>query len=191
MRWSELGGERCSIARTVAIVGDRWTLLILRDCFLRVRRFEEFEARLGITRHILAGRLKKLVSEGVLRKVAYHERPVRYEYRLTQKGLDLYPVLMSLVHWGDTYTTGKAGRPLLHQHLRCGRQFDPILTCSECGEALDPREVRVMPGPGADRKLRQFHAEHIQQETSVAPVRDGAVAKTPSRGSDRRRRSAA
>jgi len=89
MRWSELGEERCSIARTVAIIGDRWTLLILRDCFLRVRRFEDFEARLGVTRHILADRLKKLVAEGVLRKVAYHERPVRYEYRLTQKGLDL------------------------------------------------------------------------------------------------------
>ena len=75
MRWDELGGERCSVARTVAVIGDRWTLLILRDCFLRVRRFEEFEARLGVTRHILSDRLKKLVSEGVLKKVPYHERP--------------------------------------------------------------------------------------------------------------------
>src|ERR1700722_8611094 len=138
MRCDELGDERCSIARTVSVIGDRWTLLILRDCFLRVRRFEEFEARMGITRHILADRLRKLVAEGVLKKVPYHESPARYEYRLTQKGLDLYPVLMSIVHWGDTYAAGRAGRPLLLQHMACGHQFDPVLTCSECGEMGDP-----------------------------------------------------
>ena len=102
------------------------------------------------------------------------------------KRASIYPVLMSLVHWGDTYTTGKAGRPLLHQHLRCGHQFDPVLTCSECGEGLDPREVRVMPGPGADRKLRQFYAERIPPETASMPAR----ATAPGRNSDRRRRSA-
>jgi DNA-binding HxlR family transcriptional regulator len=161
MRWSELGGERCSVARTVAVLGDRWTLLILRDCFLRIRRFDDFEARLGITRHILADRLKKLVMAGVLKKVPYQDRPVRHEYRLTQKGLDLYPVLLSLVHWGDTYTSGKAGRPLLHQHLACGQMFDPVMTCSKCAEPLDPRQVRVSPGPGAGRKPHQVIA-HLQ-----------------------------
>ncbi|MDB5400799.1 MAG: putative HTH-type transcriptional regulator [Rhodopila sp.] len=117
MRWRDLADERCSIARPVSIIGDRWTLLILRDCFLRIRRFDHFEARLGITRHILADRLRKLVDAGVLEKVPYGERPVRHEYRLTQKGLDLYPVMMSIVHWGDIHTAGKAGRPLLHRHL--------------------------------------------------------------------------
>jgi DNA-binding HxlR family transcriptional regulator len=155
MRWGELGGERCSVARTVAVIGDRWTLLILRDCFLRIRRFDDFEARLGVTRHILANRLRKLVAEGVLAKVPYQDRPVRYDYRLTPKGLDLYPVLLSLVHWGDTYTAGKAGRPLLHRHLACGQMFDPVTTCSACGEAIDPCQVRVFPGPGAGRKSRQ------------------------------------
>jgi DNA-binding HxlR family transcriptional regulator len=149
MRWDDLGAEPCSIARTVAVIGDRWTLLILRDCFLRVRRFDAFEARLGITRHILADRLRKLVSAGVLRKVRYQERPARYEYRLTPKGLDLYPVLMSLVHWGDVHAAGDAGRPLLHRHLGCGHLFDPVLACSSCGAPLDPRQVRVQPGPGA------------------------------------------
>ena len=91
MRWNELSEENCSMARTVSVIGDRWTLLILRDCFLRVRRFEDFQERLGITRPILANRLKKLVDEFVLVKVPYQQRPVRYEYRLTQKGLDLYP----------------------------------------------------------------------------------------------------
>jgi DNA-binding HxlR family transcriptional regulator len=85
MRWNELADERCSIARTVSVIGDRWTLLILRDCFLGIRRFEAFEARLGITRHILADRLKKLVDEGVLKKVPYRDRQERHEYRLTQK----------------------------------------------------------------------------------------------------------
>ena len=149
MRWNELADERCSIARTVAVIGDRWTLLILRDCFLRIRRFDDFEARLGVTRHILADRLRKLVEVGVLEKVPYGDRPIRHEYRLTQKGRDLYPVMMSIVHWGDTYTAGKAGRPMLHQHLACGHQFDPVLTCSACGHAVDPRSVHVLPGPGA------------------------------------------
>jgi DNA-binding HxlR family transcriptional regulator len=176
MRWSELADERCSIARTVAVIGDRWTLLILRDCFLRVRRFDDFEARLGITRHILADRLKKLTEARVLEKVPYGERPVRHEYRLTKKGLDLYPVLMSIVHWGDTYTTGKAGRPLLHRHLGCGHQFDPVLTCSACGETVDPRQVRVLPGPGAAKQQRRHPA-----------ARRGPVVQEPLAKSGRRR----
>lgn len=151
MKWGELDHEACSVARTVSVIGDRWTLLILRDCFLRIRRFDDFQARLGITRHILADRLRKLVKEGVLAKVQYEARPKRFEYRLTKKGLDLHPVLMSLVHWGDVHMTTKKGRPLLHEHTACGHHFDPVMTCSECGEAVDVRAVRVRPGPGADR----------------------------------------
>src|SRR5262245_28455470 len=103
MRWSELKRENCSVARTVSVIGDRWTLLILRDCFLRVRRFEEFQARLGVTRHLLADRLRKLVKAGVLRREMYQARPRRYEYRLTERGLDLQPVMLSIVHWGDLH----------------------------------------------------------------------------------------
>src|SRR3954452_12019614 len=102
MRWNELSEENCSMARTISVIGDRWTLLILRDCFLRVRRFEAFQERLGITRHILADRLRKLVKAGVLERPLYQSNPRRFEYRLTAKGLDLHPLLMSLVHWGDT-----------------------------------------------------------------------------------------
>jgi DNA-binding HxlR family transcriptional regulator len=150
MRWNKLENEACSMARTVSVIGDRWTLLILRDCFLRVRRFEEFQARLGVTRPILARRLRKLVDDFVLTKVAYQQRPLRYEYRLTQKGLDLYPIVMAIVHWGDVHMSGKKGRPLLHQHLSCGKTFDPVLSCSECGEPVDPKRVHVHRGPGAD-----------------------------------------
>ena len=137
------------MARTVSVIGDRWTLLILRDCFLRVRRFEDFQARLGITRPILANRLKKLVAKFVLAKVPYQEGPLRYEYRLTPKGLALYPIVMAIVHWGDVYMSDRKGRPLLHRHDLCGKDFDPVMICSECGEPLEPKQVHVHPGPGA------------------------------------------
>lgn len=150
MRWSEIGDEACSVARTVSVVGDRWTLLILRDCFLRVRRFDDFQARIGVTRHILADRLKKLVAEGILVKNAYQDHPPRHEYRLTQKGLDLHPVIMGLVHWGDVHMAGRGGRPLLHTHRACGHDFDPVTTCSACAAPVTAREIDVRPGPGAD-----------------------------------------
>ncbi|MEN2978190.1 helix-turn-helix domain-containing protein [Tistrella bauzanensis] len=148
MRWKELEEEQCSIARTLSVIGDRWTLLILRECFMRVRRFEYFQSRLGITRHVLADRLRKLVEAGVLVRVPYQDRPVREEYRLTQKGLDLYPVLMSILKWGDTWRSDSDGVPVLHRHLPCGHVFQPVMACSECGEPVNPREVSVEPGPG-------------------------------------------
>ncbi|MFT3801515.1 MAG: helix-turn-helix domain-containing protein [Burkholderiaceae bacterium] len=150
MRWNDLDREACSMARTVSVIGDRWTLMILRDCFLRVRRFEAFQQRLGITRPLLASRLKKLVDAGVLAKEPYQQRPPRHEYRLTPKGLDLYPVVMAIVHWGDVHMTEPAGRPLLHTHRGCGRDFDPVMVCSECGEPLRATHVHVRPGPGAE-----------------------------------------
>ncbi|MDZ4762347.1 MAG: helix-turn-helix domain-containing protein [Alphaproteobacteria bacterium] len=152
MQWSELDQQHCSMARTLSVIGDRWTLLILRDCFLKVRRFDDFQARLGIGRPVLADRLQKLTDSFVLAKVPYREKPVRHEYRLTQKGLDLYPVVMAIVHWGDIHMSGKKGRPLLHVHANCGHAFDPVQVCSECAEALDPRQVQVLPGPGSRDK---------------------------------------
>ena len=152
MRWDTLEDEQCSLARTVAVIGDRWSLLVLRECFLRIRRFEEFQSRLSITRHLLADRLKKFVKFGVLRKVKYQDRPARYEYILTQRGLDLYPIVMSIVHWGDTHMVDERGRPLLHQHKSCGKDFDPVMICSECGEPLNAKQVHTHPGPGAPKR---------------------------------------
>ena len=149
MKWEDLAAEPCSVARTVAVIGDRWTLLVLRDCFLGVRRFEAFQERLGISRTIIAERLKLLVDEGVLAKIPYQDRPVRHEYRLTEKGLALHPVIMSIVNWGDRFYAGEAGAPLLHRHKACGHDFHPVMTCSECGEAVGPRDVEPHPGPGA------------------------------------------
>lgn len=149
MKWSDLGDQACSVARSVAVIGDRWTLMLLRDCFLGVRRFEDFERRLGISRSIIAERLKGLVEEGVLRREAYQDNPVRHEYRLTDKGLALHPVMMAIVHWGDVHYAGEAGPPLIHRHRACGCDFAPLQTCSECGEGVSARDVEVRPGPGA------------------------------------------
>ena len=141
MRWDSLAKENCSLARTLAVIGDRWTLLILRDAFLRVRRFEDFESSLKIARRVLSERLALLVEHGILTKVAYQERPARYEYRLTEKGLELYPAIVSLVHWGDKHYATKDGPPVLHKHLKCGHDFRSVMTCSECGEPLAARDV--------------------------------------------------
>lgn len=146
MKWNELAAENCSLARSLAVIGDRWMLLILRDAFLRVRRFDDFQARLGIARRVLAKRLAGLVADGILEKQPYQERPVRYEYRLTQKGRDLYPVILALVHWGDAYYAGDAGPPVVHRHNVCGHVFHSVLTCSECGEPVDARGVEPLPG---------------------------------------------
>lgn len=149
MKWEDLADQPCSIARSVAVIGDRWTLMILRDAFLGVRRFEAFQTRLGISRTIITERLKLLVNEGVLAKVPYQERPVRHEYRLTEKGLDLYPVVMAIVHWGDRHYAGQSGAPLLHRHKTCGCDFAPVMTCSECHAPVGAREVETRAGPGA------------------------------------------
>ena len=151
MRWEEISGMQCSIARALSVVGDRWTLLVLRDAFLRTRRFEDFQRQLGVTRHLLAGRLKKLVSAGILEKVRYQEKPARYEYRLTDKGRDLYPVIVALLRWGDRWMAGEAGPPLALVHKSCGHRIHPTLVCPDCGAPIAPQDIvpELAPPPGA------------------------------------------
>jgi DNA-binding HxlR family transcriptional regulator len=148
MRHSGLQQENCSIARTVAVLGERWTLVILREAFNRRRRFEDIQRDLGIARNILADRLQRLVAEGILERRAYQQRPERFEYRLTDKGRDLYPVLIALMQWGDRYTAGEAGPPVELIHELCGQHAHPRLVCDHCGEPIDPRDMRPQPGPG-------------------------------------------
>lgn len=148
MRWRDLKDEPCSVARTLSVIGDRWTLMILRDCFMGLRRFEHFEASLGITRHVLADRLKKLVDEGVLKKAPYGEAPVREEYRLTERGFELYPVVLSIVQWGDKHMADERGAPIVRRHEKCGNIVQGKMLCSDCGEELDARELTVEIGPG-------------------------------------------
>lgn len=148
MRHSALHDQPCSIARTVAVLGERWTLVILRQAFQGQRRFEDMQRGLGIARNILADRLARLVDEGILERRPYQERPPRHEYRLTEKGRDLYPVLVSLMQWGDRYYAGEAGPPVLLVHDTCGHETSPRHVCSHCGEPIDPREVTPRAGPG-------------------------------------------
>ena len=143
MRWDEIGELRCSVARSLSVVGDRWTLLILRDVFLGVRRFEDLQRNLGLTRHLLAERLRKLEEHGVLLRVRYRESPARYDYRLTRKGVDLYPILLSLVRWGDRWMADDLGPPMQVVHQTCGRVIAPALQCPECGGNLTAPDLRV------------------------------------------------
>lgn len=147
MKWDNVGELPCSVARALSIVGDRWTVLILRNAFMRTRRFDDFQKQLGVTRHVLADRLKKLVDAGVFEKQKYSESPVRYEYRLTQKGLDLHPVLMSLAAWGDKWLDEGKGVPLEYIHKTCGHKTSPVLVCSSCNEPVYPKDVQPIPGP--------------------------------------------
>jgi DNA-binding HxlR family transcriptional regulator len=139
----------CSIARALEVLGDRWTILVIRDAFRGVRRFEDFQRSLGVARNVLSERLTRLVDEGVLERRRYQERPERFEYRLTQKGLDLWPVTMALLQWGDRHYVGAGGRPRIVRHRDCGGEVTVHLTCSRCGAELGARDVVAEPGPGA------------------------------------------
>jgi DNA-binding HxlR family transcriptional regulator len=142
VRWSEIAEQDCSIAKALSVVGDRWTLLVLREAFVRTRRFEDFQARTGAPRPVLAERLKTLVEHGVLERRRYSERPDRYEYRLTQKGLGLYPVLVSLMEWGDRWMTDGPA-PVEIRHRACGEIVKPGLACPSCGEFVGPRDMEA------------------------------------------------
>jgi DNA-binding HxlR family transcriptional regulator len=138
----------CSVAQCLEVVGEWWSLLIVRDAFLGVRRFDDFQARLGISRNILTQRLNHLVDSGVLRRVPYQDHPPRSEYRLTDKGRDLWQVVTAMRQWGDRWEA-PAGPPVKMRHTGCGRVVKAVAVCSHCGEPLDPRSVTVSPGPGA------------------------------------------
>jgi DNA-binding HxlR family transcriptional regulator len=139
----------CSIARALEVLGDRWTLLIIRDAFMGVRRFEDFQRSLDVARNVLTDRLGRLVDEGVLERARYQERPERFEYRLTAKGVDLWPTTMALLQWGDRHYASEGGRPRIVRHRDCGGEVTRHLTCERCGAELSPRDVIAEPGPGA------------------------------------------
>ena len=141
--------ENCSVARTLEVVGERWTMLVLREAFFRVRRFEEFQRNTGAARNILSDRLRRLVEHGILERRRYQDHPPRFEYRLTEKGVDLYPVLISLMQWGDKHAPAESGPPVVLEHRTCGNPTTPAMTCSECGEPVSARDMRALPGPGA------------------------------------------
>jgi DNA-binding HxlR family transcriptional regulator len=148
MRKAEIEQLTCSVARTIGAVGERWTLLLLREFFLGSRRFEILQAHTGISSRALSDRLQRLQKLGIITPIAYQQRPPRREYRLTDKGLELYPIIVSMTRWGDRWMRAK-GEPaparLVHQH--CGHVFKPVLTCAACGQVAAARDVRINIGP--------------------------------------------
>jgi DNA-binding HxlR family transcriptional regulator len=138
--------QLCSIARTLELIGERWTILIVRDAFLGIRRFDDLQRSLGIARNVLQNRLERLVEHGILERVRYQERPERFEYRLTEKGIDLWPVLVSLISWGDRHTAPD-GPPIILEHRDCGGRVSDRRICEKCGAFLGPRDVKARPGP--------------------------------------------
>lgn len=149
MHRSSFEDMHCSVARCLDIVGEWWSLLIIRDAMLGVARFDDFQARLGISRNILTQRLGRLVDNEVLTRVRYCEHPPRSEYRLTAKGRDLWLVVTAMREWGDRWTPPAGGPPLLVRHKDCGQVTSVVPTCDRCGEPMDVRSVAVAAGPGA------------------------------------------
>jgi DNA-binding HxlR family transcriptional regulator len=144
-------GMSCSVARTLDVLGERWTPLIVRDILLGVRRFDAMQRNLGISRKVLAERLSDLVEHGVIERVPYQDHPPRYDYMLTEKGLDLAYVLLAMMAWGDRWASGEAGPPMVLRHEACGATVHAVPACSGCGETLLAGEVTPLPGPGARR----------------------------------------
>jgi DNA-binding HxlR family transcriptional regulator len=139
--------QNCSIARALETIGERWTLLILRDAFLGTRRFDDFQRSLGIARNVLTVRLKNLVDQGLLDRRLYQERPERYEYRLTEKGIDLWPVLFTLMKFGDRHAAvGEELPPTAVEHQTCGTDIDDHMCCPKCGVQVGPRDVVAKRG---------------------------------------------
>lgn len=142
MKWHELGEMSCPIARSLSIFGDRWTLLIIRNAFMRTRRFDDFQKQLGITRHLLTERLNRLVEHQVFEKVLYHEAPKRYEYKLTEKGLALYPIILAFTDWGNSWLNENNQHPRIeYLHKTCGHRTDPKMRCCACGDELHAKDM--------------------------------------------------
>ncbi|NUU24877.1 MAG: helix-turn-helix transcriptional regulator [Streptomycetaceae bacterium] len=147
MRRKSFDDMPCSVAQFLEVAGEWWSMLVVRDAFLGVTRFDEFQARLGISRNVLAQRLDHLVEHGVLERSPYQDNPVRYDYRLTGKGRALWPVLTAMREWGDAWAAPD-GPPLVMSHKDCGRPTTTVMTCAHCGEPIGPGRVTAASGPG-------------------------------------------
>jgi DNA-binding HxlR family transcriptional regulator len=149
MQRTSFGSMACSIARTMDVVGEPWSPLVLRNIYIGINRFDQLQESLGISRKVLAERLRWLTENEVLERREYSARPPRHEYVLTAKGLELFGVLMVMVAWGDKWLAGEAGPPVLYRHHACGRIAHAELHCSVCGEPMSASDIDVLPGPGA------------------------------------------
>jgi len=161
MRESEIGSLICPVARTIGLIGDPWTLLILRELFLGTRRFEDFQAYTGASPRVLAARLAKLVEHGLIKKEQYSERPARFEYRLTRKGMELHGIVVSLNAWGAKWTKvdGEKAPPLTLVHRTCGHTLHSALTCTCCNEKIEPTDVLVRIGKAMGKQRSEMKSD--------------------------------
>lgn len=166
-------GGASSIAAALDVVGDRWTILILRDAFRGIRRYDELRRDLDIPRAVLADRLRRLVEHGVLVKQQYQDRPPRHEYRLTRMGLELSPILVALMHWGDRWLS-EGEPPTLLVHEPCGTAIDLGFHCWTCGEDFSPRQITSRPGPGSSRDTTGSERGSTTSATSQRTARPAA-----------------
>ncbi|WP_342642383.1 winged helix-turn-helix transcriptional regulator [Rhodoligotrophos ferricapiens] len=157
MSWSNIASTACPIARSLAIVGDRWTLLVLRELFLKQHRFEDIQAQTGMSPHLLSMRLKRLEKDGIIRRETYNQRPVRHGYRLTEKGKDLYPVLLALKAWGERWDRGSGTREpaVMLIHRQCGHPTGMALACPSCGGHFGLGDVEVKLSPFFTREREE------------------------------------
>ena len=167
-RTADYSRERCSIAGALEVVGDPWTLLILRDAFRGARRFEQWQEGLGVARNVLAARLKTLVGFGLLEAKQYSERPPRQEYVLTEKGRDLAPVLLTLAAWGDKHIYSPDAAPTHFQHIACGHRFTPQLACAACGEAVTVGGLALLESPPVPTVGEALEAASAQADIIAA-----------------------
>jgi DNA-binding HxlR family transcriptional regulator len=149
MQRTDFGGMACSIARTLDVIGEPWSPLILRNIYVGITRFDQLQQTLGISRKVLAERLRWLVEHEILDRREYSTRPPRYEYTLTERGTELCDLLLVMVRWGDRWLAGQAGPPVLYRHHACGQISHVELNCSVCGKPMPATSIDVLPGPGA------------------------------------------
>ena len=162
---------RRSVGHVLDIIGEGWSILIIREAFLGTRRFEEFQGRLGIARNILTARLKKLCANQILDRVPVKEGAKRHEYILTNKGKDMMPLLVALTQWGDRWVFGENNEPVIFQDREEGRPIQPVRVYSSKGEALRPRDIMISAGPGATREAR----ERIEEVRRIEEMNNEAV----------------
>lgn len=151
MRRTDFGDMACSIAKSLDILGEWWTPLILRDLVLGFTQFDEMQTDLGISTNVLSDRLKRLVDHGVIERRLYGAHPNRFEHRLTPKGREAIPILLAMLAWGDRWEAQASGPPTLVVHLTCGEPTTAVAHCAECGEKLEPEDIEYHKGPGSRR----------------------------------------
>jgi DNA-binding HxlR family transcriptional regulator len=144
------GRRTDSVARTLEVFSDPWTFVVLRESYFGLRRFEDFARSLDISRDVLTKRLNHLVENGIFERRKYQDKPGRFEYRLTEKGLDMYPVFVTMMRWGDTWLDAGEGPPLWLVHRRCAHRTAPVVICGHCSEPLRARDMSYAHGPGAN-----------------------------------------